>query len=92
MQQAIPNTPRQKNSKCIKTETDIKTVEATRELLKPQFIEYIKEQYIKEMNMGCSKYDEQTLVELLTHVNKNTNSWAPTLLRQTWTYFMSHPT
>ena len=53
----------------IRTETDIKIVEATQYLLKALFIGCIDECYIKEMHQGFSEYNDCTLLELLYHVN-----------------------
>ena len=43
----------------------------THEILKGQFIDSIEECYIKELCEGYSKYDNQSLLKLLNHVNSN---------------------
>ena len=55
-------------SKFIQDETDILITEAAEELLKGQFMDAVKECYIKELREGYSEYDNRSLHELIQHV------------------------
>ena len=56
-------------SEFIESETDFKIVNATDDILKAQFIDCIKEKYIKELQEGYAKYNNRSLVDLFEHVD-----------------------
>ena len=47
-------------SQFIEDKTDLKIVNATKEILKNQFIDAIEEKYIKELREGYAEYDKRT--------------------------------